>query len=112
MSRAEKKSKVMKRKRSVVRTSSGDAQTGKKAEAKVANIGRTTKTTKELRDLRAKFALGLKPKRGGVSYDLEATSPAGACWFKDPGGSDQCIPATQADCQGEGGVWTPGNCTG
>jgi hypothetical protein len=112
MSRSKKKSKVVKRKRSFVRKNLGDALAGKKVAGKDKDIGRTTKTLKELRALGAKFALGLKTRRAGLTYDLESASPSGACWFKDPGGSDQCIPATQADCQSEGGVWTPGNCTG
>jgi hypothetical protein len=74
-----------------------NAPTAKKA--RVLGRGRVTKTHKELRTLRTTF-----------SASITEASPSGACWFKDPGGSQQCIPATQADCKNEGGVWTPGNC--
>lgn len=33
-----------------------------------------------------------------------------ACWFKDPGGSDQCIPMDSTACKNAGGVPRPGNC--
>jgi len=74
------------------------------AEVAAKPTGRTrakvTKTPEELEGLRRKFAASI------------AAGAAGACYFKDPsGGPDQCIPATQEDCQSEGGQWSPGNCS-
>lgn len=65
----------------------------------VRSRAKVTKTPEEMAGLRLKFASSI------------AAGTAGACYFKDPsGGPDQCIPATQADCQSEGGQWRPGNC--
>jgi len=69
------------------------------AKPTVRSRAKVTKTPEEREGLRRKFAASI------------AASAAGACYFKDPsGGPDQCIPATQEDCQSEGGQWSPGNC--
>jgi hypothetical protein len=60
--------------------------------------GEAVKTAAQIRALKKRFAIS-----GG-------TGPLGQCWFKDTGGGDQCIPATQADCTAEGGNWNVGNC--
>ena len=47
---------------------------------------------------------------------LTASAVAGAsgttvaCWFKDPGGADQCIEMDSTACTDAGGVPRPGNC--
>jgi hypothetical protein len=47
---------------------------------------------------------------------MSAAAPVGAsgtivaCWFKDPDGSDQCIPMDSTACTNAGGVPQPGNC--
>ena len=61
--------------------------------------GGAVKTAAQIRALKKRFAMS-----GG------GADPVGQCWFKDTGGGDQCIPATQADCTAEGGSWNRGNC--
>jgi hypothetical protein len=69
------------------------------AKPTVRSRAKVTKTPEEMEGLRRKFVVSV------------AAGTAGACYFKDPsGGPDQCIPATQEDCQREGGQWSPGNC--
>lgn len=41
---------------------------------------------------------------------ISAGSPTVACWFKDNGGKDQCIPMERDACINEGGVPTAGPC--
>jgi hypothetical protein len=58
-----------------------------------------TKTHEELSALRltAKAASG-------------ASGTIVACFFKDPGGTEQCIPMDATACKNAGGVARPGNC--
>jgi hypothetical protein len=98
----EMKKKEQKKKKSKPKKKSKKPVSVKKVAAKKAakkKLVLATKTHEELRALRmsAKAASG-------------ASGTLVACWFKDPGGADQCIPMDSTACKNAGGVPRPGNC--
>ncbi len=63
-----------------------------------------TKTEEELKELRKKALASPKSQAVGGGGTV-------ACWFKDSGGADQCIPMdSAASCTAAGGVPVSGNC--
>jgi hypothetical protein len=86
------KSKTKTKKPASVKKASGKKTTKKK-------LVPATKTHEELGALR----LSAKAASG-------ASGTIVACWFKDPGGADQCIPMDSIACKNAGGVPRPGNC--
>jgi hypothetical protein len=97
-----KKAKKGKKKQSKPRKKSKNPVSVKKTPAKKTakkKLVPATKTHEELSALRisAKAASG-------------ASGTVVACWFKDPGGADQCIPMDSTACKNAGGVPRPGNC--
>jgi hypothetical protein len=52
----------------------------------------------------------LKALRLGATLPSGASGTIVACWFKDPGGADQCIPMDSNACTNAGGIPRPGNC--
>lgn len=85
--------------RTAVKPKPGKAAKPAKAPAAVGTVA-AARTTDDLSALRARF-----------SARVAGTGRVGACYFKDgAGGPDVCIPATQKECDSEGGKWSSGNC--
>lgn len=69
-----------------------------------------TKTKEELQALR-KMATAPRGAIGAGGAAGVGNGGPVACFFKDPNGSDQCIPFPDSDsCTAQGGVPVAGNC--
>jgi hypothetical protein len=97
-----KEKKKGKKKKSRPRIGSKKPVSAKKASVKKRAKKRLVPATKTHEELSA-LRMSAKAASGSSGTIV-------ACWFKDPGGADQCIPMDSTACKNAGGVPRPGNC--